>query len=262
MELTNALIVIGNEPALEQLAAYLNADYKKIEEQMAHSKKLPTVLVKSDIVGRSALPLATNGTQEPPLQRVRVLEVCRHRRREREIILHRPIDRLHRLRRQRHDAVIIGIHDESLVVGLDDVLPLGELRHRVPMVADHLGTNQHRGLAAALGYLLLNLLQVGVVVEHRVAQAVLGLDDLHGVDVLLHLQVLCIERLAGRPQLALLDARRLHAALVDELDELPGLRGQHLVDGRQAHRLQVGHQLRRREHLLDVLNLRVLASLR
>ena len=97
MELTNALIVIGNEPALEQLAAYLNADYKKIEEQMAHSKKLPTVLVKSDIVGRSALPLATNGTQEPPLQRVRVLEVCRHRRRERQIILHRPLHRLHRL---------------------------------------------------------------------------------------------------------------------------------------------------------------------
>ena len=51
VELTNALIVVGNEPALEQLAAYLNADYKKIEEQMAQSKKLPTVLVKSDIVG-------------------------------------------------------------------------------------------------------------------------------------------------------------------------------------------------------------------
>ena len=51
VELTNALIVVGNEPALEQLAAYLNADYKKIEEQMAQSRKLPTVLVKSDIVG-------------------------------------------------------------------------------------------------------------------------------------------------------------------------------------------------------------------
>ena len=51
VELTNALIVVGNEPALEDLAAYLNADYKKIEEQMAQSKKLPTVLVKSDIVG-------------------------------------------------------------------------------------------------------------------------------------------------------------------------------------------------------------------
>ena len=51
VELTNALIVVGNEPALEQLAAYLNADYKKIEEQMAQSKKLPTVLVKSEVVG-------------------------------------------------------------------------------------------------------------------------------------------------------------------------------------------------------------------
>ena len=138
--------------------------------------------------------------------------------------------------------------------------PVGSKRQS--RAADDLGLHQHRGLAAALGYLLLNLLQVGVVVEHRVAQALLGLDDEDGVDVLLHLQVLRVERLAGRPQLALLDARRLHAALVDELDELTRLRGQHLVDGRQPHRLQVGHQLRRREHLLDVLNLRVLASLR
>ena len=38
-------------PELEQLAAVLNAEYKKIEEQMAQSKKLPTVLVKSDVVG-------------------------------------------------------------------------------------------------------------------------------------------------------------------------------------------------------------------
>ena len=51
VELTNALIVIGSAPELEQLAAVLNADYKKIEEQMAQSKKLPTVLVTSDIVG-------------------------------------------------------------------------------------------------------------------------------------------------------------------------------------------------------------------
>lgn len=51
MELTNALIVIGSATELEQLAALLNADYKKIEEQMAQSKKLPTVLVKSAVVG-------------------------------------------------------------------------------------------------------------------------------------------------------------------------------------------------------------------
>ena len=51
VELTNALIVIGSAPELEDLALYLNADYKKIEEQMAQSKKLPTVLVTSDIVG-------------------------------------------------------------------------------------------------------------------------------------------------------------------------------------------------------------------
>lgn len=38
-------------PELEQLAAVLNAEYKKIDEQMAQSKKLPTVLVKSDVVG-------------------------------------------------------------------------------------------------------------------------------------------------------------------------------------------------------------------
>jgi len=51
VELTNALLVVSSEPSLEDLALYLNADYKKIEEQMAQSKKLPTVLVTSDIVG-------------------------------------------------------------------------------------------------------------------------------------------------------------------------------------------------------------------
>ena len=51
VELTNALIVTGAAPELEPLAQMLNAEYKKIEEQMAQSKKLPTVLVKSDIVG-------------------------------------------------------------------------------------------------------------------------------------------------------------------------------------------------------------------
>ena len=51
VELTNAHIVIGQSPELESLAAVLNAEYKKIEEQMAQSKKLPTVLVKSDVVG-------------------------------------------------------------------------------------------------------------------------------------------------------------------------------------------------------------------
>ena len=39
------------ETELEPLAALLNADYKKIEEQMAQSRKLPTVLVKSEVVG-------------------------------------------------------------------------------------------------------------------------------------------------------------------------------------------------------------------
>ena len=51
VELTNALIVTGAAPELEPLAALLNADYKKIEEQMAQSKSAPTVLVKSDVVG-------------------------------------------------------------------------------------------------------------------------------------------------------------------------------------------------------------------
>ena len=69
VELTNALIVIVTATELEPLAALLNADYKKIEEQMAQSRKLPTVLVKSEVVGRPALPLATERTQEPPLLR-------------------------------------------------------------------------------------------------------------------------------------------------------------------------------------------------
>ncbi len=58
VELTNALIVTGAAPELEPLAALLNADYKKIEEQMAQSRTNPTVLVKSDIVGnhRYAVP--------------------------------------------------------------------------------------------------------------------------------------------------------------------------------------------------------------
>ena len=51
VELTNAFIVTTGDASLEQLAQVLNAEYKKIEEQMAQSKKLPTVLVKSDIVG-------------------------------------------------------------------------------------------------------------------------------------------------------------------------------------------------------------------
>ena len=81
VELTNALIVTGAAPELEPLAALLNADYKKIEEQMAQSRTLPTVLVKSDVVGNhrysvpefatwqtiveanpKAFALATNGT--------------------------------------------------------------------------------------------------------------------------------------------------------------------------------------------------------
>ena len=51
VELTNAFIVTTGDASLEQLAQVLNAEHKKIEEQMAQSKKLPTVLVKSDIVG-------------------------------------------------------------------------------------------------------------------------------------------------------------------------------------------------------------------
>lgn len=51
VELTNALLVVSSEPSLEDLALYLNADYKKIEEQMAQSRKLPTVLVSSEVVG-------------------------------------------------------------------------------------------------------------------------------------------------------------------------------------------------------------------
>lgn len=51
VELTNALLVVSAEASMEDLAAYLNADYKKVEEQMAQSKKLPTVLVKSEVVG-------------------------------------------------------------------------------------------------------------------------------------------------------------------------------------------------------------------
>ena len=51
VELTNALIVTGAAPELEQLAGVLNAEYKKIEEQQKQSKSLPTVLVTSEVVG-------------------------------------------------------------------------------------------------------------------------------------------------------------------------------------------------------------------
>ena len=57
VELTNALIVTGAAPELEPLAQMLNAEYKKIEEQMAQSRRLPTVLVKSDIVGNHRYPV-------------------------------------------------------------------------------------------------------------------------------------------------------------------------------------------------------------
>ena len=58
VELVNALIVTGAAPELEAHAARLNAEYKKIEEQMAQSKKQPTVLVSSEVVGnhRYAVP--------------------------------------------------------------------------------------------------------------------------------------------------------------------------------------------------------------
>lgn len=57
VELTNALIVTGAAPELEPLAQVLNAEYAKIEEQMKQSKKLPTVLVKSDIAGNHRYPV-------------------------------------------------------------------------------------------------------------------------------------------------------------------------------------------------------------
>ena len=50
-ELTNALIVTGAAPELESLAAVLNAEYKKIDDQIKQSKSLPTVLVTSEVVG-------------------------------------------------------------------------------------------------------------------------------------------------------------------------------------------------------------------
>ena len=51
VELTNALIVTGAAPELEQLAGVLNAEYKKIDDQIKQSKSLPTVLVTSEVVG-------------------------------------------------------------------------------------------------------------------------------------------------------------------------------------------------------------------
>lgn len=51
VELTNALIVTGAAPELESLAAVLNAEYKKIDDQIKQSKSLPTVLVTSEVVG-------------------------------------------------------------------------------------------------------------------------------------------------------------------------------------------------------------------
>lgn len=81
VEIVNAVIVTTTSPELEQLAALVNADLKKVEEQMAQSKKLPTVLVSSEVVGNhrysvpefakwsdiveanpKAFKLATNGT--------------------------------------------------------------------------------------------------------------------------------------------------------------------------------------------------------
>lgn len=50
VELTNALIVTGAAPELESLAAVLNAEYKKIDDQIKQSKSLPTVLVTSEVV--------------------------------------------------------------------------------------------------------------------------------------------------------------------------------------------------------------------
>ena len=51
VEVTNAVIVTTDSPELETLAANLNADIAEIERQIEQSKKLPTVLVDSKVVG-------------------------------------------------------------------------------------------------------------------------------------------------------------------------------------------------------------------
>ena len=51
VEVTNAVIVTTDSPELETLAANLNADIAEIERQIEQSKKLPTALVSSKVVG-------------------------------------------------------------------------------------------------------------------------------------------------------------------------------------------------------------------
>lgn len=55
--LVNALIITAAAPQLETLAQVLNADYRKVEEQMAQSRRRPSVLVRSDIVGNHRYPV-------------------------------------------------------------------------------------------------------------------------------------------------------------------------------------------------------------
>lgn len=51
VKIVNALIITGAVPALENYVTQLNSVYRDIEEQIKQSKKLPTVLVTSKVVG-------------------------------------------------------------------------------------------------------------------------------------------------------------------------------------------------------------------
>ena len=56
-------------PAPSQLQSYLTAVQTTFRERYEeHARTVKRVKVASTVVGRSALPLATNGTQEPLLQ--------------------------------------------------------------------------------------------------------------------------------------------------------------------------------------------------
>ncbi len=121
-------------------------------------------------------------------------------------------------------------------------------------------------LLAALLVLQVDFRQVGVVVLRRFRQALLGLQLLHRVEVGDERAVVPVQLLARRLQLAHHHVALLLVALAHQLLDLLRAAQQAAVVGRadastqlrQAHHLQVAHQVALRQLLLHVVNLHVL----
>ena len=113
-------------------------------------------------------------------------------------------------------------------------------------------------LLAALLVLQVDFRQVGVVVLRRFREALLRLQLLHRVEVGDERAVVSVQLLARRLQFAHHHVALLLVALAHQLLNLLRAAQQAAVQLREAHHLQVAHQVALRQLLLHIVNLRVL----